>query len=139
MAVTSSKKDIMADQKPVYITLVWQEQGPQEVAGYRLWRQERKVYASSEYPGQLPCSNPHCKNGGFNIGDRIAVLLASGQNSEQNSLICHNAIHPDRTKRCLHVIAYTITCVRPYQRGDGSHRRQSQKKPLLSSFREIDN
>lgn len=129
----------MTNQRLVYVTLVWQEQGPQETVGYRLWRKERRVYASDEYPGLLPCSNPHCKNGGFNIGEKIAVLLASDQNSEQNSLICRNAIHPDRTKRCLHVIAYTITCVRPYQRGNGSHPHQPQKESLLSSFREIDN
>jgi hypothetical protein len=106
----------VTSQRPVYITLEWQEQGPLETTGRRLWREERMVCTPYDYPKELPCSNPECQGGGFEIGDRIAALLASGKNSEQNSLVCRNAIYKDRTKRCLHTIIYTITCVRPYQR-----------------------
>lgn len=107
----------MTSQRPVYITLEWQEQGPIETTGRRLWREERMVFTPYDYPEQLPCSNPECEDGGFEIGDRISALLASGKASEQNSLVCRNAIYyKDRTKRCLHTIIYSITCVRPYQR-----------------------
>ena len=106
----------MTSLKPIYITLEWQEQGPLEAAGRRLWREERMVCTPYDYPGHLPCSNPECKGGGFEIGDRIAALLTSGKNNEQNSLVCRNAIDKDRAKRCLHTIIYSITCVRPYQR-----------------------
>jgi hypothetical protein len=43
-------------------------------------------------------------------------LLASRKFSEENSLICTNAIHEDRNKRCLNTIIYTITAVAPNRR-----------------------
>lgn len=106
----------MINQKHVYVTLSWQEQGPMETSGHRLWREDRKVFTATNYPDRLACHNPHCEDGGFDIGDRIAALLNSGKSSEQNSLICRNAIHHDRSKRCLHTIIYSISCVLPYQR-----------------------
>jgi hypothetical protein len=106
----------MKTQGPIYITLEWQEQGPLETPGSRLWHEGRMVCTPYDYPEQLPCSNPECTDGGFEIGDRIAGLLASGNTSDQNSLVCRNAIVSDRTKRCLHTIIYSITRVRPYQR-----------------------
>ena len=106
----------MTTHRPVYITVEWQEQGPLETTGRRLWREGRTVCTSYDYPQLLPCSNPTCEGGGFEIGERIAKLLASEETSEQNSLVCRNAIHTDRTRRCLHTIIYSITCVRPYQR-----------------------
>jgi hypothetical protein len=106
----------MAIQKSVYITLDWQEQGPLETSGHRLWRKGRKVCTPIDYPTLLPCSNPECEDGGFGIGDRIAALLDSGKDSDQNSLICRNAINENRSKRCLHTIIYSIACIRPYQR-----------------------
>jgi hypothetical protein len=106
----------MANPKQVYITIEWQEQGPLETTGRQLWRKERKVCSLEDYPKKLPCNNPECEEGGFDIGDKIAALLASGENNEQNSLICCNAINKDRSKRCLHNITYSIACVRPYQR-----------------------
>lgn len=106
----------MTSQRPVYITLEWQEQGPLETTGRRLWREGRKVCTPYDYPELLSCSNPECEDGGFEIGDRIAALLDSGKSAEQNSLVCRNAIDKDRTKRCLHTIIYTISCVRPYRR-----------------------
>lgn len=106
----------MANLKQIYITIEWQEQGPMEATGRRLWRKERRVCTLEDYPQVLPCNNPDCKEGGFDIGDKIVALLASGENNEQNSLICRNAIHKDRSKRCLHIITYSIACIRPYQR-----------------------
>jgi len=106
----------MTPQGPVYVTVEWQEQGPLETPGSRLWREGRAVCTPYDYPETIPCSNPECENGGFEIGERIATLLDSGQVSDQNSLVCRNAIDNDRTKRCLHTIIYTITRVRPYQR-----------------------
>lgn len=106
----------METKKPVYITLDWQEQGPLETSGQRLWKKGRQVCTPDDYPQRLPCNNPDCENGGFEIGSRIAALLASGKDSEQNSLICRNAIHEDRSRRCLHTIIYSIACIRPYQR-----------------------
>jgi hypothetical protein len=94
----------MASHRPVYITIEWQEQGPLETPGSRLWREDRLV-----------CT-PYCHGGGFEIGDRVAALLASDRNTEQNSLVCRNAIDLDRSKRCLHTIIYSITRVSPYQR-----------------------
>lgn len=115
----------MASQKHVYITLEWQEQGPMEMTGQRLWREDRKVFTHANYPQTLPCHNPNCEEGGFEIGDRIAALLDSGKMSEQNSLICRNAIHTDRNRRCQHTILYSITCILPYQR--------EPSQPLASS------
>jgi hypothetical protein len=107
----------MANQRHVYITIDWQEQTVIDDTNRReVWKQDRKVCPPSEYPKLLPCSNPKCKNGGFEIGARIEALLTSGKDSEQNSLICRNAIHQDRSKRCLHTIVYSIACIRPYQR-----------------------
>lgn len=106
----------MVNPKQVYITIEWQEQGPVDATGQRLWRNERQVCTHEDYPQVLPCHNPECEEGGFDIGDKIVALLASEQNNEQNSLICRNAIHPDRSKRCLHIITYSIACIRLYQR-----------------------
>jgi len=106
----------MVAKGPVYITVEWQEQGPLETPGSRLWREGRVVCTPYDYPEILPCSNPDCEDGGFEIGDRVDELLASGKISDQNSLVCRNAIEIDRTKRCLHTIIYSITRVRPYQR-----------------------
>jgi hypothetical protein len=107
----------MADQI-VYITLDWREEGPLDsVTGRRFWQKGRKVCAHNKYPKRLPCHNPNCQDGGFEIGDRIAALLASRIDNEQNSLICTNALHEDRAKRCLHTILYSLVCVYPYRRG----------------------
>ena len=106
----------MAAQRPVYITVEWQEQGPLETPGSRLWREGRTVCTPYDYPEVLPCSNPDCEDGGFEIADRIAALLESGKVSDQNSLVCRNAIDNDRPKRCRHTIIYSIARVRPYQR-----------------------
>lgn len=106
----------MTNPKQVYITIEWQEQGPLESTGRRLWRRERKVYTVEDYPQRIPCNNPHCEDGGFDIGEKIALLLSSQENNEQNSLICRNAINKERQKHCLHIITYSIACVRPYQR-----------------------
>jgi len=105
-------------EKNIYITIDWQEQNIIDDTNRRqVWNKEREVCFSTNYPKTLPCSNPSCKKaGGFEIGERIRNLLASGNDIEQNSLICRNAIHPDREKRCLHTIIYTIACIRPYQR-----------------------
>lgn len=106
----------MSNPKQVFITIEWQEQGPLESTGRRLWRRERKVYTIEDYPQRIPCNNPDCEDGGFDIGEKIVTLLSSTENNEQNSLICRNAIHKERHKRCLHIITYSIACVRPYQR-----------------------
>jgi len=95
----------------VVINLEWQERGPIEDNGQRLWQKGRRVCVPSDYPEKLPCHNPNCEGGGFEIGGRIAGLLASRNFSEENSLICMNAINEDRDKRCLHTIIYTITTV----------------------------
>jgi hypothetical protein len=105
----------MANLEQVYITMEWQEQGPLDAAGRRLWRKERRVCTTEDYPWVLSCNNPNCEEGGFDIGDKIVALLVSGGNNEQNSLICRNAVHTDRNKRCLHIITYSIACIRLYQ------------------------
>lgn len=106
----------MTSQRPIYITLEWQEQGPLETTGRRLWHDGRTVCTPFDYPEVLPCSNPECEDGGFEVGERIANLLASNKDTEQNSLVCRNALCKDRAKRCLHTIIYSVTRVRPYQR-----------------------
>lgn len=105
-------------ERGVYITLEWREEGPVDAnTNQRFWQKERKVYAFTDYPNQLLCHNPNCQNGGFAIGPKIAALLASDIDTEQNSLICINALHADRAKRCLHTIVYSLVCVYPYRRG----------------------
>jgi hypothetical protein len=106
----------MINQKQIYITIEWQEQGPMETSGHRLWREDRKVYTHLNYPDRLECHNPDCEDGGFEIGDRVAALLDSNKLSEQNSLICINAMPKEGRKRCMHTIIYSISCVLPFQR-----------------------
>ncbi|MBN1220344.1 MAG: hypothetical protein JXM69_15550 [Anaerolineae bacterium] len=107
----------MISKKRIYLTIDWQEQNILDDTNRRqVWERERIVCLPGDYPEVLPCSNPACQDGGFEIGNRVKMLLASDRDSEQNSLICRNAIHPDRNKRCLHTIIYTIACIRPYQR-----------------------
>jgi hypothetical protein len=110
-------ESIMAGRN-VYITIDWQEQNVIDDTNRRqVWQKERVVCGSHDHPEVLPCSNPTCKEaGGFEIGERIRNLLTSGKDSEQNSLICRNAIHADRDMRCMHTIVYSIACIRPYQR-----------------------
>jgi hypothetical protein len=108
----------MVNQNDTYITLSWQELGPLKTNGRRLLRQGRQVYAPRNYPRELPCHNPNCQDGGFEIGDKISNLLVSNLDSEQNSLICRNAIHQDKTKRCLHTILYSIAQIYPYAKRD---------------------
>jgi hypothetical protein len=107
----------MTGQRHVYVTIDWQEQTVINDSNRReVWQRERKVCQPDDYPMVLPCGNPACQGGGFEIGGRIRTLIDSGRDNEQNSLICRNAIHPDRNKRCLHTIIYSIACIRPYQR-----------------------
>jgi len=101
----------------IFITIDWQEQGPLQDDMQRLWQKGRKICTPDDYLTTLHCHNPNCEGGGFEIGDRISALLVSGANTEQNSLICSNAIHKDRDKRCLHTIFYSINCIHPFQRG----------------------
>lgn len=105
----------MTFRKDVYITIEWQEQGPMDATGQQLQKKGREV-SSQNYPETLPCHNPNCKDGGFKIGEKIVALLASEEYHEQNSLVCKNAIHPDRTKRCFHTIFYSISCIYPHGR-----------------------
>lgn len=107
----------MTSKRTVFIVLTWQEEGRSKTTtGRVLYRKERTTYIPPDYPERLPCSNPNCQGGGFEIGDRISTLLTSGTDDEQNSLICRNAVHPNRAERCLHTIRYSITCIYPYQR-----------------------
>ena len=106
----------MVDQKNVFIILEWQEQGPIEITGDRLFKKGREICVPDNYPKKLPCHNPECEGGGFEIGAKISALLSSGRPSEQNSLICTNAVHKNRDRRCLHIICYSITRVLPYAR-----------------------
>lgn len=107
----------MTSKTTVFIILTWQEEGRfKTTTGTVLYRKERKTFIPPDYPQHLSCSNPNCQGGGFDIGDRISTLLTSGTDDELNSLICRNAVHPDRAKRCLHTIRYSITCIYPYQR-----------------------
>lgn len=99
----------------VYIILDWQEQGPMEPNGNRLWKEERLICTPDDYPQKLPCHNPDCKNGGFGIGSRIAAFLSTDKEREQNSLICNNAVQQGQSKRCLHTILYSLTRVLPYK------------------------
>ena len=98
------------------INLEWQERGPLQENGQQLIFKGREICTPKNYPEKLPCHNPSCDCGGFEIGRRVAKLLASRKFSEENSLICTNAIHEDRDKRCLHTIIYTITSISPYRR-----------------------
>lgn len=102
----------MAD---VYITVEWREQGTMGEDGRRLEWAGREISAR-DYPQKLACHNPNCENGGFEIGEKIAELLKSGKYFEQNSLVCINAVHSDKSKRCLHTITYSVTCVFPHGR-----------------------
>ena len=102
------------NNEPIFLVVEWMEQGTMDVTGGRFTRQGRMVCTPSDYPEKLACHNPDCKGGGFVIGSRIANLLSSERDSDHNSLICTNAIHQDRTKRCLHTIMYSITRIRPY-------------------------
>lgn len=112
----SKPNDPPTNQDQMYIVLDWQEQGPMEPNGQRLWQQERRICTPDDYPEKLPCHNPRCEGGGFEIGNRIAAFINSDKESEQNSLICNNAIHHGQKERCLHTILYSITRVLPYQR-----------------------
>jgi len=99
----------------VYITIEWQEYGPLDSPGRRLWWRERRICTIENYPQYLPCHNPDCEEGGFEIGEKINELLASTNNEAQNSLICFKAMRKERQKRCSHVITYSIVCILPYQ------------------------
>jgi hypothetical protein len=110
----------MRYRNELYITLEWQEEGPLDTSGRRLQKQGRQVTAQ-EYPQELACHNPECQDGGFDIGERITALLASKEYYEQNSLVCRNAIHPDRSRRCLHTIKYSISCIYPHGREEPRH------------------
>jgi hypothetical protein len=107
----------MTVQNYVYITIDWQEQ---HIVGNtnrrQVWDKERQVCIVDECVDILPCSNPNCVGGGFEIGGRIRRLLISGKENEQNSMICRNAVHADPTKECSHTIVYSIVCIRPFQR-----------------------
>lgn len=110
-------ENLMTSQRQVYVTIDWQERNILNDTNLRqVWQKERIVCLPDDYPELLPCSNPACRDGGFEIGDRIRALVASGKDSEQNSLICRNAIHKGPGRRCLHTIIYSITCIRPYSR-----------------------
>lgn len=111
----------MTSYKHIYVTIDWQEQNVLDDTNRRqVWKKERIVCSADDYPKLLPCSNPACRDGGFDLGTRIKELLDSGKDNEQNSLICRNAIHPDREQRCLHTIIYSVACIRPFQRGEVS-------------------
>ena len=103
----------MRFQKDVYITLDWQEHGPMDAYGHRPEWRGREV-SMRDFPAKLSCHNPRCEKGGFDIGDKIAALLTSRESFEQNSLVCSNAINPDRAKRCTHTISYSISCIYPH-------------------------
>ena len=106
------------DGELIFLVVEWLEQGTMDIGGGRFTKKHREVFTPADYPKKLMCHNPNCKGGGFAIGVRIADLLSSGEYSDHNSLICSNAIHSDRTKRCLHTIIYSITRVLPYPQAE---------------------
>ena len=97
------------------ITVEWQERGPKQTNGQQLIYQGREICTPSDYPKILTCHNPDCEYGGFEIGTKIADLIDSRKRSDENSLVCTNAVHEDRDKRCIHTIIYTIACISPYR------------------------
>jgi len=112
----------MQPQTKVYIILAWREEGHSKTGSVPiLYNKERRVYTPDNYPKRLACSNPRCKDGGFEIGDKIAHILATGDYDEYNSLGCSNGIQPVQPGQCSHIIRYTISCVYPYQRLHPNH------------------
>ncbi len=105
----------MGDQNHIFIVIEWLERGTMATNGDRIQEKGRKVCTVDDFPKMLPCHNPECEGGGFQIGRRISALLRSGEYNEQNSLICINAIGKPNSKRCLHTIIYSIARVLPYQ------------------------
>jgi hypothetical protein len=106
----------MASQEKIFLVVEWLERGTMGVNGDRIQYSGRKVSTVDDFPRILPCHNPECEGGGFEIGRKISSLLRSGQYNEQNSLVCINAIGKRNSKRCLHTIFYSIARVLPYQR-----------------------
>jgi hypothetical protein len=93
----------MINQKQIYITIEWQEQGPMENSGHRLWREDRKVYTHLNYPDRLECHNPDCEDGGFEIGDvstpcpKKAASAVCTRSSTRSVVFClSNASGPGR-------------------------------------------
>jgi hypothetical protein len=106
----------MENEDHVFIVVEWLERGTMGINGDRIQEKGREVTAVDNFPKMLPCHNPECEGGGFEIGRRISALLRSDRYSEQNSLICINAIGSRGSKRCLHTIFYSISRILPYQR-----------------------
>ncbi len=105
---------MLNSKQQVYLTIDWQEHDPLDSTEQRLWQRARQLCTLENYPQRLPCHNPACEEGGFEIGPKIsAVLAATGQNYAQSTLIGLKAEH--RSGSCLHTITYSITYVRPYQ------------------------
>ena len=104
----------MVDQSQVYITISWQERDSKIDLSRGGPETQRYVCSPTSFPQILPCKNPHCNGGGFEIGERVFTLLRSGADSEQNSMVCRNSINPERARRCFHTIIYSIACVRPF-------------------------
>jgi hypothetical protein len=127
MVVSDLEEISMADQDHVFIVIEWQERGTMAINGNRIQEKGRRVCTVDNYPRKLPCHNPECEGGGFEISTRISALLRSDEYSEQNSLICINAIRKGSSKRCLHTIFYSITRVLPYQREISSAAASSHK------------
>lgn len=50
--------------------------------------QRRNTYSETDLPSQIPCSNPHCKQGGFDLNTTFLFLTHDNKTQYETTLYC---------------------------------------------------
>jgi hypothetical protein len=78
--------------------------------------------------GVLPCSNPACHEGGYEVDKLIAQMLRSGERDQSGTLLCSGREIGDEARRgpvrCPHRIDYSVSLT-PRSEGE----REPERRP----------
>jgi hypothetical protein len=84
--------------------------------------------------GVLPCSNPNCHEGGYEVDRLVAFMISLGEESREGVMLCSGREVGEEVKRgpvrCPHRIEYAVTLTPrapeerpPRPKKDGGNRR----------------
>jgi hypothetical protein len=80
----------------------------------------------------LPCSNPDCHEGGYQVDRLIAQMLQVGETEREGVMLCSGREVGEEVRRgpvrCPHRIAYRVTLSLKTEDDDGQERRRFHRR-----------
>lgn len=91
------------------VIVEWEESG--KGISPELHRKQFQSFAKGNFKGHIPCSNPHCHEGGYEIESIISKMVKYGVREKLDRMRCYGWEESSKLKkenRCPNSITYRI-------------------------------